>query len=537
MPTTLRVTGYEMRRAVDLPANKRWRASCFCSAVRSLIIASFLLSALAVAAGCSSSTASKGGDSAATSGPSGTPGVNPPTAVSGARLRAKTLTGGGARAVVGFHDMDRNEDCTFQPAEAGRTRCFPAALQAYRSAVFSDSACQIPVGIAAATCSNDVKYAVTVDTGSCGLGTPQELRKVLDATLPRYGASPSGCAQVTQPKGATATVPLGDVVPWTAFVEATETLVAGSPVSEKVLVAADGARQHLVYHDDKLNVDCTFRLMADGITRCVASASQGPVMYGDASCTKPLVVNDYTQGYPGGCTPTGQKTAANLWLEPSPRQCGGLSNVYSLSQYEGSSDGASLYSIPNEGEVQNVGQADPSTCRSRGTLSSNGSYVRAIAQNVTQSLPTTARVGPGGDRLRPAFVLPPTLETLVPGWHDSMNDVDCVFTLATDGKTRCLPIASQAAILFTDDACKSPSRVAVLTEPSCIGVHRFARVVSTTCPPTTRIFALGTATRDLSGVSLATTSGQCALVAQAKGAFDATEVDPAQFVEGITAVE
>ena len=79
--------------------------------------------------------------------------------------------------------------------------------------------------------------------------------------------------------------------------------------------------------------------------------------------------------------------------------------------------------------------------------------------------------------------------------------------------------------------------MAVLTEPSCIGVHRFARVVSTTCPPTTRIFALGTATRDLSGVSLATTSGQCALVAQAKGAFDATEVDPAQFVEGITAVE
>lgn len=507
------------------------------SAVRSLIIASFLLSGLAVASGCSSSTASNGSDAGGSAGPSGTPGVNPPTALSGTRLRAKSITGGGARAVVAFHDMERDEDCTFQLAESGRTRCFPAALQAYQSGTFSDPACQIPVGIAAATCSSDVKYAVTVDNSNCGNATPQELRKVLDATGPRYGFSPSGCAQVTPPPGATATVPVGEVVPWTAFVEATETVVGGSPVSEKVLIAADGARQHLAYRDDKLNVDCTFRLMADGITRCVASASQGPVMYGDATCTKPLVVNDYSQpGYPGGCATTGQ-TAANLWLEPSPRQCGGLSNVYSLRQYEGTSDGASLFSIPNEGESQSGGLADPSTCRSSGTLSSNGSYVRAIAQNLTQSLPTTARVSPGGDRLRPAFVLPPTLETLVPGWHDSMTDVDCVFTLATDGKMRCLPIASQAAILFTDDACKSPSRVAVLTEPSCIGVQRFARVVSTTCPPTTRIFALGTGTRDLSGISLATTSGQCALVAQAKGAFDATEVDPAQFVEGVTAIE
>jgi hypothetical protein len=530
------VTCHEVRGTADLSVNKAWRASCFTSAVRSLIIASFLLSGLAAASGCSSSTSPKGSDAASTGGPSGTPGVNPPTALSGTRLHAKSITGGGARAVVAFHDMERDEDCTFQPAESGRTRCFPAVLQAYQSGTFSDAACQIPVGIAAATCSSDVKYAMTVDTPNCGSGTPKELRKVL-ATGPSYGLTPSGCAQVTPPKGATATVPLGEVVPWTAFVEATETVVAGSPVSEKVLVAADGSRQHLAYRDDKLNVDCTFRLMADGITRCVASASEGPVMYGDEACTKALVVNDYSQpGYPGGCTTAGQ-TAANLWLEPSPRQCGGLSNVYSLRQYEGTSDGASLFAIPNDGESQSGGLVDTSTCRSSGTLRSNGSYVRAIAQNLTLSLPTTARVSPGGDRLRPALVLPPTLETLVPGWHDTMNDVDCVFTLATDGKTRCLPVAAQAAILFTDDACKSPSRVAVLTEPSCIGVPRFARVVSTTCPPTTRIFALGTATRDLSGVSLATTSGQCALVAQAKGALDATEVDPAQFVEGVTAIE
>ncbi|MDB4982947.1 MAG: hypothetical protein JWM82_3699, partial [Myxococcales bacterium] len=305
------------------------------SAVRSLIASFVLLSALAAASGCSSSSSPNGGAATSTAGPSGTPGVNPPAAVSGTRLRAKTISGGGAREVLAFHDTERNEDCTFQRAEAGRTRCFPAALQAYQSGTFSDPACQIPVAIAAAACSSDVKYGAVVDSPNCGNGTPQELRKVLDPGAPRYALATGTCGTFTPPSGATATVPLGELVPWTAFVEATETVVAGSPVSEKVLVATDGARQHLAYRDDKLNVDCTFRLMADGVTRCVPAASQGQVMYGDGSCTTPLVVNDYSYGgYPGGCTTNGQ-TAANLWLEPSPRQCGGLSNVYSLRQYEG----------------------------------------------------------------------------------------------------------------------------------------------------------------------------------------------------------
>ena len=140
-------------------------------------------------------------------------------------------------------------------------------MQAYPSGTFSDAACTIPVAIAAATCTSDVKYAVVLASPSCGASTPLELRKVLDTSGPRYGSTPTGCAQVTLPKGSTATAPLGEVVSWTAFVEATETIVAGSPVSEKVLVSADGARQHLTYRDDKLNVDCTFRLMADGVTR------------------------------------------------------------------------------------------------------------------------------------------------------------------------------------------------------------------------------------------------------------------------------
>ena len=115
------------------------------------------------------------------------------------------------------------------------------------------------------------------------------------------------------------------------------------------------------------------------------------------------------------------------------------------------------------------------SCQSSGTLGNGSTNYRTVGDVLNTSLPSTPRVSSGSDRLVPALVWPPAAETLVPGWHDTMNDVDCTFTLAADGKMRCLPTASTATILFTDDACKSPSVVAVLSDPSCIGLRRYAR--------------------------------------------------------------
>lgn len=497
-----------------------------------------LLVLFVVTVGCSSSKDGPSAAQAATAAASD--GAHVRAGASGTRLRARFLNGGGARELLGFHDMERNEDCTFQAADAGHTRCLPANLVAGQSGTFSDAACTIPTatvttGATAATpCSADAKYGITYRyDGGCGPAAT-ELRKVLDAKGPVYVGGPGSC-QVQQgaPPSAPTQVLLGEVVPWTAFVEATETVVEGAPVSEKVLVATDGARQHVGFQDATRHADCTFQLMADGVTRCLPEAPSGPVYYSDAACTKPSLVNYYP-----GSTPCAKSTETNLWIASSPETCSGRSAVYSLVDYTGPGpDGiAEIYQYSN-----NTGpgpSTTPATCSSAGSIGSGASTGRyAINRDVTASFPATTRVSGAGTRLVPALVWPALGETLTSGWHDAERDVDCTFAVAADGKMRCLPVASTAALFFTDEACKSPTLTAVLNQPSCIGARRFALVPSATCPQTTTVYALGTNVRTLGPSSTETSPGRCVKVAGASSAVDATVVDPTQFVEGVVATE
>ena len=203
----------------------------------------------------------------------------------GSRLRAKTITGGGARELAGFHDSLRDEDCTFQPAEPGHVRCLPPTLSAFQgSGLFADAACQVPaVTVAPATCGADVKYAVvTAFGGSCGAPIASELRKVQGRGPAIYVNTTSGCAvQTAAGSNQQSTVSLGDVVAWTDFVEATETVGAGDVLAERVYVATDGARAHAGFRDVKLGVECSFQIMADGVTRCAPEDQPGAALYGD----------------------------------------------------------------------------------------------------------------------------------------------------------------------------------------------------------------------------------------------------------------
>jgi hypothetical protein len=497
--------------------------------VRALVTTSVLL--LAVMAGCSSSN-SDGAAAADQGSPAAITAI-----ASGTRLRAKLLTAGGVRELAGFHDVARNEDCTFQPAEAGRVRCLPPTLTAFQGGVFSDPACQVPAAsAAAATCAADVKYAITFAyDGVCGTAAASELRTVLDAAGPRYANTGAGCVLQPAPQpGQLASVGLGAVVPWTDFVEGVETVVPGSPVAERVLVAADGARAHLGFRDEKLGADCSFQLMSDGFLRCVPQASTGRVYYADAACSNAVLVDDDRNR--SGCLPkTGR---ADTWLEPTNDQCSGLRAVYSLRENAGSAASDETFSWQNE---YSSGQVSPTTkCASNGTPGGGGyePVRRAIAANLTSSLPTVTRVGSGSGRLVPTFVWPAgATSTLVPGWHDTERDVDCTFALASDGKTRCLPVAAKGSVFFTDDACKSTSIVAVPTETSCIGAARFVRTVSTTCPPTTSVYALASEPRDLPSASIVNGPDRCAKVGGVIKAREATLVDPGQFVEAIATVE
>jgi hypothetical protein len=497
---------------------------------------SFVAALLGVAAGCSSSsndTSSAAGlDSAASAAPA-----------SGTRLHAKLVTGGGAREIVGFHDTKRDEDCTFQPTEGGRMRCLPAAVLYPQTIAFADAACTVPLVQLpvqqASKCDDAPKYAMTVDAsgGGCTSTTavPRELQKLVPNSGPRYFNSGSGCTPQTPAPSSPPLFALGDTVSLIEFVEATVTPVAasGSSVSETVLVGADGSRQHFGFHSDALDADCSFEIMADDVMRCLPKADRGSVLYRDEACASPSAVRVSLN-----CSSTAQRfavDAAEPGYGPGPGagsgSCRNVRAVYSVGEYAGSlTDAFYTHSGSSTGlECSSAGLA--------GNLST--SSIRSINSDLTASLPTGPRIATGSGRLVPALVADASKPSLVTKWHDTERDVDCAFTRASDGKLRCLPTSTAATLFSTDGKCTSPSHVAVLTEVPCTGFSGFALVASASsaCPSTTRVFALTGQPHDVANASAETAPGRCVSFTSVQKAYDATEVDPAQFVEGVEAPE
>ena len=479
--------------------------------MRSLSITVVVASLVAVA-GCSSSDAAPPAASA-----------KPVVAASGTRLHAKLVTGGGAREVVGFHDSQRNEDCTFQRAEGGRMRCLPVTVPYNGASAFSDPACTIPLVAFPQTCDDAPRYAIKYEPGACSAPPPQELHELVATSGPRYVQGPSGCTPLPVPPApsAPAVLALGPVVRWTDFVEGKETVVPGDSVSERVLVGDDGSRQHLGFRSEQLGTSCNFETMSDGVTRCLPETARGPVLYDDATCTKPLAVQANTS-----CL----ASQPPFWLDAlGVSTCRDIRAVYSVS---------SSFRNPGTSDVIQLHQrsaTNPLECNA-GTsyrVSIVGGGLRSVDVDVTGLLPAVDRVGSGVERLVPALVADADKAALVPGWYDTERDVDCRFALASDGKLRCLPTSTRATLFFTDGVCKSPSRVAVLSEVACTGFSGFAFVASTTCPITRRVFSLAGAPHDLPSGSTETSPGRCAAFPGLAKAYDATEVDPAQFVEGV----
>jgi hypothetical protein len=488
-----------------------------------------LLGCVVVATGCSSSA-----EDDAASGAAAAASARGVTATSGTRLRARFTTGGGARELVGFFDTERNEECTFQRADDGRMRCLPSSFSYGEVGMFSDAACQTPLAVPQGACTGDATYAVSsvYESGCTNTARARSVRKVVGQATASYVSTGGGCTAQAGFTPSARFVALGEVIPWTAFLEAVETTVPGDQVSERVLVASDGARQHLGYRNEKLGAECTFQLMADGITRCVPDdARSGPVEYSDAACTIAVGVTGFDNGQP-----CGKGASSPLWIarDPNGGVCALTRGVYSLkSSSTPPEERSSTYAFSSSGS--GAASSDTPSCSSASPAPSYGR--RDIEADVTSTLPAVPRIDPGGGRLVRALVARSGEAGLVPGWHDNERDADCTFERASDGKLRCLPTAAPATIFFTDGECKSTSRVAVLGQAPCTGPSRFARVTSATCPPTTRVFELGADLRDLPGASAETNPGRCVSVAGVNRAYDATEADPASFVEGVPVVE
>lgn len=503
--------------------------------------ASFLVCSIVVltplfAAACSSEQAQTQAETAA-------PGWAEAQNTSGSRLRAKVITGAGAREVVGFFDTLRKEDCTFRLAD-GKYRCLPEAAFQQFGGLFSDATCRTPL-LSVPTCAADPKYLVTIGGVGCSSSVVTGVKRITGPAQTAFTNTGAGCGPAspttTQLKGFV----IGEDVSLNDFVDAVETPVANGALTETVLVASDGARQHLAYRIGALDAECTFQIMADGITRCVPRAQTSQIFYADADCAIPV----RTTG--GGSSGPCGSSSSDLVRENAPVGigCSVAKNIFKIATGPTEGDDAGTSAITGDSSLYTASQSSTGpSCTS--TQYWNRDYTRPIV-NVTLTLPSTDRIGRGSGRLVPTLVTQQNSEELVAGWHDMERNVDCSFVKASDGKMRCLPTGPTGVVFFTDSACKAPTLVAVRGGPlSCAqAASKYVRATpgrsptqpQSQCAPAadaiTKVYELSGDVKNLGLSSFESAPGRCAQVQGVNGAVDAKEVDPALFVEGVLATE
>lgn len=88
-------------------------------------------------------------------------------AKSGSRVKMKVLTSGdGAKILQGWSDTMRNEDCAWQVASDGMTRCLPTSVAWSTASYFADPSCTTLVGYSFKGCTPPAYISVPSAT-SC----------------------------------------------------------------------------------------------------------------------------------------------------------------------------------------------------------------------------------------------------------------------------------------------------------------------------------------------------------------------------------
>jgi hypothetical protein len=89
---------------------------------------------------------------------------------SGTRIKMKVLTSpDGAKVFQGNYDSQRGEDCSFQVAADGVTRCLPTAIAGIASpaSFFDDASCTVPVALSFGCSSVPSYVAVPISPPTC----------------------------------------------------------------------------------------------------------------------------------------------------------------------------------------------------------------------------------------------------------------------------------------------------------------------------------------------------------------------------------
>lgn len=440
---------------------------------------------------------------------------------SGSRLRARVLSGDGARVVVGFHDTSRDEDCTFQPAEPGHTRCLPAMRDVIVDQYSEKAGPDCAVPIVPFPPPFTERYVVTYDAIVCSDVVRRSVRLPAGFATVGYGYDPVAAACVVWADHHDVPyVIIGDEVPWSAFAEATTRDVDRGAYVERIYIAEDGAQAHVGFRASSINADCTFTRLSDGAVRCLPLSSTvetASAFIDDASCPVPLSVG-----------------VAPGWAEPNPCRPGfAFFGSAKVNECFSAIDRV-LWGDPNDPERS----PDGFGCYKRSAAEAFRPVPRVWRRlsDVTASFAPVPPIGTGTGRLIPSLVSvdASVYGALAPEWHDTQLDSDCTFRIAADGKLRCLPVALPTSILYLNARCTAEDGLAGFAQGRGCGITLYRECPVDDDESRLRIFLGGTdvdATKprfELIGSTCSPLSNEAERI---------TEVDPTTFVEGVVALE
>jgi hypothetical protein len=210
---------------------------------------------------------------------------------SGDRLRARYLVADGARQFAGFHDRERDEDCSFD-LRHGQTsaRCLPASTS---GGGFMDAACTVPMfSVGALGCELPNAYVHEAST-ECGGGIARIWRVgTLQRPTTTYVLDSTGVCRSTNANPAFVYYAATEEVPLERFVRGAWLEAAGEGrVLERFLGGDDGSRLSVGAYDRVLDVPCTVSNLV-GQLACHPTVSEGGWLWADDTCTAQVVERD-----------------------------------------------------------------------------------------------------------------------------------------------------------------------------------------------------------------------------------------------------
>jgi hypothetical protein len=359
-------------------------------------------------------------------GGSSTPdmGSSMPEYMSGSRLRVQTVqTADGANGFYSWYDSQLATDCYSAAVSDGSTRCVPWTSLG-TSTRYSDTNCQSLLAEAYCARGPTPKFASEYGAGCVG----EQFHPVLGVySGPRFYGSSGQCSSDPTSSTSYTYFNIGAKLAPSAFVGAPPP--AQSPPYGRLIrlttTFADGAFEAGAWHDTKLDMDCWFNTAGDGSERCLPS-SWGATgqFFADASCTTML---------------------------------GSISSCdASTVRFVADSSRTSFYEVtgPHAGSVW----------QKNGTQCTPYSGTTAVALDVKPvSLSDFVAATLGVDATQSGTRIQRRMTTSADGarqprsWYDAQLGVECGFSIAGDGKLRCMPTDLASVDEFRADiGCKQP---------------------------------------------------------------------------------